>query len=117
MHGGLGQGLGQALMEHQIFDRPSGQHLSGSFMDYGMPRADTMPSVDTQLEEIPCKTNPLGVKGIGESGTIGAPPTVINALLDALDPLGVDHIDMPATPMRVWHSIAQPRASGAAPTG
>ena len=104
-------------MEHQIYDRQSGQLLSGSFMDYGMPRADTMPSIDAELEEVPCKTNPLGVKGIGESGTIGAPPTVINALLDALAPLGVDHIDMPATPMRVWHSIAAARVAGGARAG
>ena len=80
IHGGVIQGLGQALIEHQVYDRQSGQLLSGSFMDYGMPRADTMPSIEAELEEVPCKTNPLGVKGIGESGTIGAPPTVINAL-------------------------------------
>ena len=89
IHGGVAQGIGQALLEHQIYDRQSGQLLSGSFMDYGMPRADTMPDVDATLEEVPCKTNPLGVKGIGESGTIGAPPTVINAIIDALAPLGV----------------------------
>jgi carbon-monoxide dehydrogenase large subunit len=110
IHGGVVQGLGQALIEHQVYDRQSGQLLSGSFMDYGMPRADTLPDVETELEEIPCKTNPLGVKGIGESGTIGAPPTVINAILDALAPLGVDHIDMPATPVRVWQTIAQARS-------
>ena len=97
-------------MEHQVYDRESGQLLSGSFMDYGMPRADTMPSIQTELEEVPCKTNPLGVKGIGESGTIGAPPTVINAIIDALTPLGVDHIDMPATPQRVWETINRARA-------
>ena len=114
IHGGVVQGLGQALIEHQVYDRQSGQLLSGSFMDYGMPRADTLPNVETELEEIPCKTNPLGVKGIGESGTIGAPPTVINALLDALAPLGVDHIDMPATPVRVWQTIAHARSGGAA---
>src|SRR6266702_1944970 len=113
IHGGVVQGLGQALIEHQIYDRQSGQLLSGSFMDYGMPRADTMPNVETQLEEVPCKTNPLGVKGIGESGTIGAPPTVINALLDALGPLGVDHIDMPATPARVWETITRARVGAA----
>jgi carbon-monoxide dehydrogenase large subunit len=113
IHGGVIQGLGQALMEHQVYDRQSGQLLSGSFMDYGMPRADTMPNIEAELEEVPCKTNPLGVKGIGESGTIGAPPTVINALLDALKPLGVDQIDMPATPMRVWQSIARAKAAGA----
>jgi len=117
IHGGVVQGLGQALIEHQVYDPQSGQLLSGSFMDYGMPRADTMPSVNAELEEVPCKTNPLGVKGIGESGTIGAPPTVINALLDALEPLGVGHIDMPATPMRVWSSIAQARATAPARTG
>jgi aerobic carbon-monoxide dehydrogenase large subunit len=114
IHGGVVQGLGQALLEHQVYDRQSGQLLSGSFMDYGMPRADTMPNVEAELEEVPCKTNPLGVKGIGESGTIGAPPTVINALIDALEPLGVDHIDMPATPLRVWETITRARAGAAA---
>jgi carbon-monoxide dehydrogenase large subunit len=83
--------------------------LSGSFMDYSMPRADTLPDITAELEEIPCRTNPLGVKGIGESGTIGAPPAVINALLDALRPLGVEHIEMPATPLRVWESIRSAR--------
>jgi carbon-monoxide dehydrogenase large subunit len=113
IHGGVIQGVGQALVEHQVYDRQSGQLLSGSFMDYGMPRADTMPSVEAELEEVPCKTNPLGVKGIGESGTIGAPPTVINAIIDALKPLGVDHIDMPATPQRVWETISRARAGAA----
>ena len=111
IHGGVVQGLGQALLEHQIYDRSSGQLLSGSFMDYSMPRADTMPEIATTLEEVPCRTNPLGVKGIGESGTIGAPPTVINAILDALHPLGVAHIDMPATPARVWEAIREARAA------
>jgi carbon-monoxide dehydrogenase large subunit len=114
IHGGVIQGIGQALIEHQVYDRQSGQLLSGSFMDYGMPRADNMPNVESELEEVTCKTNPLGVKGIGESGTIGAPPTVINALLDALKPLGVASIDMPATPGRVWDSIARAKAAGAA---
>ena len=80
-------------------------------MDYGMPRADTMPNVEAELEEVPCKTNPLGVKGIGESGTIGAPPTVINALIDALSPLGIDRIEMPATPLRVWQAISRARSA------
>ncbi|OLB71634.1 MAG: carbon monoxide dehydrogenase [Alphaproteobacteria bacterium 13_2_20CM_2_64_7] len=115
IHGGVVQGLGQALLEHQVYDRVSGQLISGSFMDYGMPRADTMPNVESELEEVPCKTNPLGVKGIGESGTIGAPPTVINALIDALAPLGVDRIDMPATPLRVWETISRARSGAAAP--
>jgi carbon-monoxide dehydrogenase large subunit len=111
IHGGVIQGIGQALIEHQIYDRSSGQLLTGSFMDYGMPRADMMPDIEATLEEVPCKTNPLGVKGIGESGTIGAPPTVINALIDALKPLGVNNIDMPATPARVWETIHRARAT------
>jgi carbon-monoxide dehydrogenase large subunit len=81
-----------------------------------MPRAASMPDIDAGLEEVPCKTNPLGVKGIGESGTIGAPPTIINAVIDALSPLGVDAIDMPATPLRVWQTIqaAKGKAGAAA---
>ncbi|HLH88368.1 MAG TPA: xanthine dehydrogenase family protein molybdopterin-binding subunit [Xanthobacteraceae bacterium] len=111
IHGGVVQGVGQALTEEQIYDRSSGQLLSGSFMDYAMPRADLMPEIHSELEEVPCKTNPLGVKGIGESGTIGAPPTVINAIIDALKPLGVTEIDMPATPARVWETIEKARAA------
>src|SRR4249919_2848225 len=112
--GGVVQGIGQALMEHQVYDRGSGQLITGSFMDYAMPRAAVMPNVECALQEVPCKTNPLGVKGIGESGTIGAPPTVINALIDALAPLGVEAIDMPATPMRVWETIERAKAGAAA---
>ena len=74
-------------------------------MDYAMPRADMLPKFEIALEEVRCKTNPIGVKGIGESGTIGAPPVVINAIIDALGPLGIDSIDMPATPNRVWQAI------------
>jgi carbon-monoxide dehydrogenase large subunit len=112
--GGVVQGIGQALMEHQVYDRSSGQLITGSFMDYAMPRAAVMPDVECALEEVPCKTNPLGVKGIGESGTIGAPPAIINAVIDALRPLGVDTIDMPATPLRVWETIQRAKAKGAA---
>src|SRR5262249_35217077 len=111
IHGGVVQGVGQALLEHQVYDRSSGQLLSGSFMDYAMPLADVMPEIATRLEGVPSRTNRVGVKGIGESGTIGARPTVINAILDALRPLGVAHIDMPATPARVWEAI---REAGAA---
>jgi aerobic carbon-monoxide dehydrogenase large subunit len=111
VHGGLAQGIGQALWEHLIYDRESGQLVAGSFMDYTMPRAADFPHFDCALEEIPAKTNPLGIKGIGESGTVGAPPVVINAILDALRPLGVDHIDMPATPMRVWESLKRAKAA------
>jgi len=108
-HGGLAQGFGQALMEKITFDTNNGQMLSGSFLDYCMPRADDLPNFTCDLVEVPCTTNPLGVKGIGESGTIGAPPTLINAILDALRPLGVDHLDMPATPGRVWQAIEAAR--------
>jgi carbon-monoxide dehydrogenase large subunit len=110
IHGGVVQGIGQALVEQQVYDRGSGQLLTGSFMDYCMPRADLAPEINSALEEVPCKTNPLGVKGIGESGTIGAPPTVINAIIDALKPLGVHDIDMPATPARVWEAMRQAKA-------
>ena len=112
IHGGVVQGIGQALVEQQVYDRGSGQLLTGSFMDYSMPRADLMPEINTALEEVPCRTNPLGVKGIGESGTIGAPPSVINAIIDALTPLGVTDIDMPATSARVWEAMRAAKAAG-----
>jgi aerobic carbon-monoxide dehydrogenase large subunit len=111
IHGGLAQGIGQALTEGVVFDPSGGQMLSGSFNDYCMPRADDMPAFEVVYNEVPCKTNPLGVKGCGEAGTVGAPPAVINAVLDALRPLGIAHIDMPATPLRVWHALAQRRAA------
>jgi carbon-monoxide dehydrogenase large subunit len=104
IHGGIAQGAGQALWENVAYDA-SGQLLTGSFLDYGMPRAEDFPNFVSELVEIPAKTNPLGIKGIGESGTIGAPPTIVNAVLDALRPLGVEHIDMPVTPARVWSAI------------
>ena len=109
IQGGIVQGAGQALMENVAYDGGSGQLLSGTLLDYGMPRADDVPEIASALEEIPAKSNPLGIKGIGESGTIGAPPTIVNAVLDALAPLGVDHIDMPLTPHRVWQAIDQAR--------
>jgi carbon-monoxide dehydrogenase large subunit len=112
--GGVVQGIGQALMEHQVYDRQSGQLITGSFLDYAMPHASSMPNVECALEEVPCKTNPLGVKGIGESGTIGAPPAIINAVIDALRPFGVDQIDMPATPLRVWETIQKAKSNGGA---
>jgi carbon-monoxide dehydrogenase large subunit len=113
IHGGVAQGIGQALVEHAIYDKGSGQMLAATFMDYGMPRADLFPEIESHLEEVPSKTNPLGVKGIGESGTIGAPPTVINAILDALKPYGVEQIDMPATPARVWEAMQKAKTSAA----
>lgn len=105
IHGALAQGIGQALQENVAFDRESGQMLSASFMDYQMPRATDFPDFVLDFVEVPCKTNPLGVKGVGEAGCVGAPPAVILAILDALQPLGVEHIDMPATPHRVWQAI------------
>jgi carbon-monoxide dehydrogenase large subunit len=106
VHGGIVQGLGQALLEHTVYDEESGQLLSGSFTDYTMPRADDMPSFSFATHNVPCKTNPLGVKGAGEAGAIGAPPAVINAIVDALHrKAGIRHIDMPATPRRVWEAL------------
>ncbi|HIC82505.1 MAG TPA: xanthine dehydrogenase family protein molybdopterin-binding subunit, partial [Kiloniellaceae bacterium] len=105
VHGGTVQGIGQALLERTVYDE-NGQLLSGSFMDYCMPRADDLPSIElTMVEDMPCQTNPMGVKGAGEAGAIGACPAVINALVDALSPLGIRHIDMPATPEKVWRAI------------
>jgi carbon-monoxide dehydrogenase large subunit len=105
VHGGLVQGIGQALMENCVYDKETGQLLTGSFMDYTMPRADDFPVFAIGHECTPCTTNPLGTKGCGEAGAIGSPPSVINAVLDALAPLGVKDFDMPATPHRVWEAI------------
>ena len=102
VHGGSVQGIGQALLENTVYDSESGQLLSGSFMDYAMPRADAMPSFNCGFHSVPCTTNPLGVKGAGEAGAVGAPPAVINAIVNAL---GVRHIDMPATPNRIWEVL------------
>ncbi len=104
IHGGVAQGVGQALMEAIVFDG-AGQLITGSFQDYAMPRAEDFPDLVSELTEVPARTNPLGVKGAGEAGATGAPPAVIGAILDALKPLGIDQIDMPATPSRVWAAI------------
>ena len=106
VHGGLAQGIGQALMEDVVYDRESGQPLAGSFMDYAMPRADDLPSFVSELDESqPCTHNPLGAKGCGESGSIGAPAALVAAVLDALAPLGVEDIGMPLTAERVWRAM------------
>jgi len=105
IQGGIAQGVGQALLENVVYDRSSGQLLSGTYMDYGMPRADDMGELATHFSNVPCATNPLGIKGVGESGTIGAPPAVMNAVVDALRAVGVDHVDMPATPARMWAAM------------
>jgi carbon-monoxide dehydrogenase large subunit len=105
VHGGLAQGIGQALLEGCRYSE-DGQLLSGSFIDYALPRADDLPHFNVELARgTPCTHNPLGVKGCGEAGAIGSPPAVINAILDALTPLGVTDLDMPATPYRVWEAI------------
>jgi carbon-monoxide dehydrogenase large subunit len=104
--GGVVQGLGQALFEDCVYDPESGQLLSGSFMDYCLPRADNLPPMKIETNSTVCTHNPLGAKGCGELGTIGSPATVINAVVDALAHLGVNHVDMPASPNRVWRIIA-----------
>ena len=110
VHGGLVQGIGQALLEQCVYDRETAQLLTGSFMDYAMPRADDFPQFRLGHVCTPCTTNPLGTKGCGEAGAIGSPPAVINAVLDALAPLGVKDLDMPASPHRVWQAIQAARA-------
>ena len=105
VHGGIVQGIGQALLEETVYDDDSGQLLTGTFMDYAMPRADDLPFFSFSTRNVPCKANPLGIKGAGEAGEIGAPPALINAIVDALHHKGVRHIDMPATPKRVWEAI------------
>ncbi|HEX7214534.1 MAG TPA: xanthine dehydrogenase family protein molybdopterin-binding subunit [Methylomirabilota bacterium] len=104
IHGGAVQGLGQGLAEVLAYDE-SGQVLAGSFMDYAMPRADDVPSFDVDAHEVPTRVNPLGAKGVGEAGTVGALPALLNAVNDALAPLGVRHLDMPVSPERVWQAI------------
>jgi carbon-monoxide dehydrogenase large subunit len=106
VHGGIVQGIGQALLEHAIYDEDSGQLLAGSFMDYAMPRAGDVPSFAFSTHNVPSTSNPFGVKGAGEAGSVGAPPAVINAIVDALHHrVGARHIDMPATPRRVWEAL------------
>jgi carbon-monoxide dehydrogenase large subunit len=104
VHGGVAQGIGQALLENCVYDK-NGQLLTGSLMDYAMPRADDLPSIGVGNHATLCTHNPLGVKGVGEVGAIGSPPAVINAVLDALKDTGATHMDMPASPQRVWKII------------
>ena len=113
IHGGVAQGVGQALMESIVFDA-DGQLVTGSFQDYAMPRASDFPDLLSELTEVPAKTNPLGIKGAGEAGATGAPPAVVSAILDALRPLGIQHIDMPATPNKIWHAIRAANGAKAA---
>ena len=104
LHGGVVQGLGQALTERTVYEE--GQLLSASFMDYALPRAADVPFFDSELDESqPCTHNPLGAKGCGEAGSIGAPAAIVGAVLDALRPLGVTDVELPLTPARVWSAI------------
>jgi carbon-monoxide dehydrogenase large subunit len=114
LHGGIVQGIGQALFENCVYDEASGQLLSGSFMDYCMPRADNLPRMTVETHSTPCAHTPMGVKGCGEVGTIGSPAAVMNAVVDALSHLGVSHVDMPATANRIWRAMQSgslPRAA------
>ncbi|MCS7269082.1 MAG: xanthine dehydrogenase family protein molybdopterin-binding subunit [Geminicoccaceae bacterium] len=110
VHGGIAQGVGQALLERVVHD-PSGQLLSGSFMDYAVPRADELPFFSLAFHPVPATTNPLGVKGCGEAGITAAPAAVVNAVLDALAPLGVHHLDTPLTPERVWRALSAAKSA------
>jgi carbon-monoxide dehydrogenase large subunit len=109
VHGGVVQGIGQAIMETTAYD-DEGQLLTGSFMDYAMPRASDMPEIGFESMPVPATTNPLGVKGCGEAGCAGALTSVMNAIVDALSDLGVANIEMPATPQRVWQTIQDAKA-------
>jgi aerobic carbon-monoxide dehydrogenase large subunit len=107
IHGGIAQGVGQALLEHCHYDPDSGQLLAASFMDYAMPRACDLPFYATELSEVPSPTHPLGIRPAGEGGTVPALAVTINAIVDALSEFGVRHIEMPATPERVWQAIKE----------
>jgi carbon-monoxide dehydrogenase large subunit len=116
VHGGVVQGIGQALFEHAVFDAETGQILSGSLMDYALPRADDIPSFEGELtSDFPSSANRLGVKGSGQAGAIAAPATIMNAVMNALAPLGVQHLDMPATPSRIWRAIEAARLQSPGP--
>jgi carbon-monoxide dehydrogenase large subunit len=109
IHGGVVQGVGQILME-DIQRDSSGQPITGSFMDYAMPRAHDAPMIDVQHHPVPTKSNPIGAKGCGEAGTSGAIPSVANAVIDALSDYGIRHLEMPMTPSRIWEAIEQTKA-------
>jgi len=119
IHGGTVQGVGQALLEHAIYDPQTAQLLAGSFMDYAMPRADDVPSFDCAFHNVPCTGNPVGVKGAGEAGAVVAPAAVVNAVVDALHAhTGLKHVDMPTTREKVWHAkgcLNAPRRQAEAP--
>ena len=105
VQGGVAQGVGQAMLERTVYDPETGQLVTGSLTDYALPRAEDLPAIEFSYNVVPCRTNPLGLKGAGEAGAIGAPPALVNAIIDALAPLGIEHIDMPVTPERLWQAI------------
>jgi carbon-monoxide dehydrogenase large subunit len=114
VQGGVAQGVGQAMLERTVFESESGQLVTGSFTDYCLPRADDLPAIEFAYNVVPCRTNPLGVKGAGEAGAIGAPPALVNAVVDALAEVGIDHLDMPLTPECLWQAIRAAAGSKAA---
>ena len=114
VQGGVAQGVGQAMLERTVFDPGTGQLMTGSLSDYCLPRAADLPAIDFSYNVVPCRTNPLGLKGAGEAGAIGAPPALVNAIVDALAPLGIEHIDMPVTPERLWQAIRTAKEQKAA---
>ena len=105
VHGGAVQGIGQIMCENMVWDEESGQMISGSFMDYTMPRADDCPSFEMGENVVPTPTNPMGIKGAGEAGCVGAMPAVMNAVCDAMSTRGVRTFDMPASPNRIWQAL------------
>jgi carbon-monoxide dehydrogenase large subunit len=109
VHGGIAQGVAQALWEAAVYDE-EGQLLTGSLMDYAIPKAEFFPPFEVERTETPTDVNPLGVKGAGETGTIASTPAVVNAVMDALAPFGIAHVDMPLTPERVWRAIQEAKA-------
>jgi len=113
VNGGIAQGVGQAMLEHCVYDTESGQLVTGTLTDYALPRADDLPALEFSYNVVPCRTNPLGVKGAGEAGAIGAPPALVNAVIDALGELGIDHLDMPLTPECVWRAVRDASAKAA----
>jgi carbon-monoxide dehydrogenase large subunit len=107
VHGGIAQGVGQAMLERCVYEEGSGQLITGTLTDYALPRAEDLPALDFRYNIVPCRTNPLGVKGAGEAGAIGAPPALVNAVVDAVSELGIDHLDMPLTPERLWRALRE----------
>jgi aerobic carbon-monoxide dehydrogenase large subunit len=119
LHGGIAQGIGQALFETAVYD-DNGNLLSGTMMDYAVPKAHFLPSFELDHTVTPCPHNPLGVKGVGEAGSIASPAAIVNAVVDALAPFDVEHIDMPVTPEKVWqlcHANGAAGATGVQPNG